>query len=201
MKKYLVEFIGTFFLTFVVSSMKLGSVDTNMPAAIGMTLAAMIYAGGYISGAHYNPAVTIAVWLRGKCSTQDVPFYLAAQLAAATIAAFSTIFIVGKFPQTVAMDTPMPALIGEILGTFALVWVILNVATAKTVEGNNYYGIAIGFTAMGMAYALGQTFNPAVDLGVSIATKNFSGLWISVLGSVVGGVLAAFTFRFVNPEE
>ncbi|MFM2267100.1 MAG: hypothetical protein RL757_541 [Bacteroidota bacterium] len=201
MKKYLVEFIGTFFLTLVICSMKLGSVDTNMPAAIGMTLAAMIYAGGYISGAHYNPAVTIAVWLRGKCSTQDVPFYIGAQLAAATLAAISASFIVGKLPQSVAMDTPMPALIGEILGTFALVWVILNVATAKTVEGNNYYGIAIGFTVMGMAYALGQTFNPAVGLAVSIATKSFGGLWISALGSIVGGVLAAFTFRFINPEE
>ena len=83
MKKYLVEFIGTFFLVLTVGMTVIGpgAADQLAPLAIGSALMIMVYAGGHVSGGHYNPAVTVAVWLRGRCSQAEVPGYIGSQIA------------------------------------------------------------------------------------------------------------------------
>ena len=149
MKKYLVEFIGTFFLVFTVGATVIApGAGALAPLAIGASLMVMIFAGGHISGGHFNPAVTLAVWLRGRCETRDVVPYWVAQIAAAAAAAWLVHFI--KAPAT-AQLFPIgvkAALLAEFLFTFALCWVVLNVATAKGTAGNSFYGLAIGMTVM-----------------------------------------------------
>ena len=132
----------------------------------------MIYAGSHISGAHYNPAVTFAVWFRGKMDSRDVFPYMITQVIAGVVAALAVLFVKG-IPETAPMEiSVLPALIAEILFTFALCLVILEVATSKATEGNSYYGIAMGFTVMAGVYAVGGVsggvFNPAVAVGITV---------------------------------
>jgi len=211
MKKYLVEFIGTFFLvlTIVMSVNTLGANGFVAPLAIGSALMVMIFAGGHISGAHYNPAVTLGVFMRGKISMADVPGYMIAQVLGGVAAAALGTFLLGeKAPdatKALAADA-VPALIAEILGTFALVYVILNVATSKGTANNSFYGLAIGFTVTAMAYALGPisggAFNPAVAIGVSVASMfSWGSIWIYLVGCFAGGALAALVFNFVKADD
>ena len=156
MKKYFVEFIGTFFLVFTIGNVMIApGAGLLAPLAIGAVLTAMTYAGGHISGAHYNPAVTFAVWFRGKMDSRDVFPYMVTQVIAGVVAALAVLLVKGS-PETPPMEiSTLPALIAEILFTFALCLVILEVATSKATEGNSYYGIAIGFTVMAGTYAVG----------------------------------------------
>ena len=173
MNKYVVEFIGTFFLVFTIGNVVIEPGAGNLaPLAIGGVLMVMIYAGGHISGAHYNPAVTLAVYLRGKCDAKDVGPYIGAQIAAGAVAAGLVLFLKGA-AQITAMELALPqAILAEVLFTFALAFVILNSATAKGTDGNSFYGLAIGFTVMVGAYAVGGVsggvFNPAVAVGISV---------------------------------
>ena len=172
MNKYLTEAIGTFFLVLVISLVG----NKLAPIAIGSVLMVMVYMGGHISGAHYNPAVTIAVWLRGKCSTADVVPYIIAQLFGACLAAVVFFALRGKGAEFVidpgTSVSLWQALLAEFLFTFALCLVVLNVATSKATEGNSYYGLAIGFTVLASAYAVGHisggAFNPAVGVGPNL---------------------------------
>ena len=176
------------------------------PLAIGSALMIMVYAGGHVSGGHYNPAVTIAVWLRGRCSTADVPAYLVAQILGATAASFVTLYLKGQPTVSPTEIAVVPALIAELVGTFALAYVVLNVATAKATTGNSYYGLAIGFTLMTMAFAFGGVsggaFNPAVAVGITVMhlVKTVN-LWLYLVANCAGGALAAITFKFINPED
>lgn len=204
MKKYVVEFIGTFFLMFAIIT-AVANAGAFAPLAIGAALMVMIYAGGPISGAHYNPAVTLAVWIRGKCETKDVPGYVLAQLSASAIAAIVATSILG-IPMGSGMDVELvPALTAEFLGAFALCFVILNVATADRSAGNSYFGLAIGFTVTAMAFTLGGisggAFNPAVAFGGSLAgLLSWSNLWIYLVANLAAGAVAAFAFKFVDSE-
>ena len=201
MKKVITEFIGTFFLV--------------MGAALGqgigaaLVLMVMIYAGGHISGAHYNPAVSLAVWLRGKLSIGDMIGYWMSQLAGAILAAIvvANIFgIEGTSKCVIPDDGMIKAVIAEFVGTFALAYVVLNVATAKGTAGNSFYGIAIAGTVLAMATVIGKfsggAYNPAVALGLFIQkTFCLSQLWIYVVGCFGGAVLAALVFRMNNPDD
>ncbi|MEQ9264232.1 MAG: aquaporin [Balneolaceae bacterium] len=204
MKKYVVEFIGTFFLMFAIIT-AVANAGALAPLAIGAALMVMIYAGGPISGAHYNPAVTLAVWIRGKCETKDIAGYVIAQLAASAIAATVATSLLG-IPMGSGMEVEVvPALTAEFLGTFALCFVILNVATADRSAGNSYFGLAIGFTVTAMAFTLGGisggAFNPAVVVGGSLAgLLSWSNLWIYLVANLVAGAVAAFAFKFVDSE-
>jgi len=207
MKKYLTEFIGTFFLVLTVGMTVIEPGAGNLaPLAIGSALMIMVYAGGHISGGHYNPAVTLAVWLRGRCPASDVGPYWGAQIAGSAVAAILTLKLKGD-PTVIPMDTqPFPALIAEFVGTFALAYVVLNTATSKGTAGNSFYGLAIGFTVMTMAFALGGisggAFNPAVATGITLMhLASASNIWIYLLGNLGGGAVAACVFRFVNPED
>jgi aquaporin Z len=213
MKKYLVEFIGTFFLVFTIGMTVIAPGAGDMaPLAIGSVLAVMIFAGGHVSGGHFNPAVTIGVWLRGKCPTTDVAPYLVAQSAAALAASFAVKALkTGMLTKAAALTgamTPevMPALVAEFLFTFALVWVVLNVATAKGTNGNSFYGLAIGFTVLAGAYAVGGVsggaFNPAVALGLcTMGIVGWGSLWIYLVACLAGGVAAAAAYKIVNGAE
>jgi aquaporin Z len=206
MKKYIVEFIGTFFLVFTV-----GMVVNQGPVlgalAIGSALMVMIYAGGHISGGHFNPAVTLGVWLRGKCDTKDVVPYWIAQAAAALVVALVAKGQGCLFNLEGAKSYEvLPSIIVELLATFALVWVVLNTATAKGTAGNSNYGLAIGFTVFFCAVAVGDisggAFNPAVGLGVlAMGKAGITQFLIYLVSDLAGGLLAALAFRAANGAE
>ncbi len=207
MKKYFVEFIGTFFLVFTVGSTVITpGAGEFAPLAIGAALMVMIFAGGHISGGHYNPAVTLGVWMRGACPTRDVIPYWLAQLAAAFVAAWLMQFF--KVPGSAHL-LPIGvkgALLAELLFTFALVWVVLNVATAKGTKDNSFYGLAIGMTVMTGAYAVGGVsggaFNPAVATGITLmGLSSWGNFWLFLVGEFGGAAAAALTFRLVNSGD
>ena len=213
MKKYLVEFIGTFFLVFTIGMTVVAPGAGDMaPLAIGSVLAVMIFAGGHISGGHFNPAVTLGVWLRGRCATGDVAPYMAAQAAAALVASVAVkVLKTGLVAKAAAMSgamTPeiLPALLAEFLFTFALVWVVLHTATAKGTSGNSFYGFSIGFTVLAGAYAVGGVsggaFNPAVALGLcTMGLVAWGSIWIYLVACFAGGAAAAAAFKLVNGPE
>jgi aquaporin Z len=207
MRKYVTEFIGTFFLVLTVGMTVIGGLGNFAPIAIGSALMVMIFAGGHISGAHYNPAVTAAVLVRGRITVTDALAYILFQIAAACLAAL----VVNYLLQDTALvaeelKDPVRALIAEIIGTFALAYVVVNVATAKGTSNNSFYGLAIGFTVLTMAYAVGGlsrgAFNPAVAVGISIMNiAPWGEIWIYIVGCFGGGLLAGIVFRLLNPED
>jgi aquaporin Z len=206
MRKYLTEFIGTFFLVLTIGCTVVpGAAGVIPPLAIGMALAVMIFAGGHISGAHYNPAVTLAVWLRGKCDTRDVPPYIIAQVAAGAAAAAVVGFLYGAGkPMTIA--SPLKALVAEFLFTFALAYVVLNTATAKGTSNNSFYGLAIGMTVLAGAFSVGAisggAFNPAVAVGIAMMNLvKVSDIWIHIVADLAGGIMAALVFKVANPDD
>jgi aquaporin Z len=208
MKKYLVEFIGTFFLVFTVGATVITpGAGPLAPIAIGASLMVMVFAGGHVSGGHFNPAVTLTVWIRGKCETRDVVPYWVAQIAAALVAAW----LVGKIKMPGAAQPLMlagwkPAFVAEFLFTFALCWVVLNVATSKATMGNHFYGVAIGMTVMVGAFAVGGVsggaFNPAVATGITrMGLSLWSNYWVLLSGEVAGAIAAATVYKFVNGRD
>jgi aquaporin Z len=210
MKKYISEFIGTFFfvLTFVMACNN--GAGNFAPLAIGAALMVMIFAGGQYSGGHFNPAVTLAVWMRGRLAKGEVLPYMGAQILGATIAALIGSFLLGALGKSDAISAGHPefvsAVVAEFLGTFALVWVFLNVSTTKSNENNAFYGLAIGFTVLAMVYALGPisggAFNPAVAVGISITRMaNWSDIWIYFLGCFLGGAAASSIFTVVHGRD
>jgi len=205
MKKYLVEFIGTFFLVLAIGLNVIDPSTVVPPLAIGLTLMVIVYAGGHISGAHYNPAVTVAVWLRGRCATADVLPYFIAQIVGSVAAASVVLYFKGHGGTPAEIKTG-PALVAELIGTFCLAYVILNVATAKATAGNSFYGLAIGLTVTAMAFAFGGisggVFNPAVAVGITVMKlSNVANIWIYLVANFAAGALAAMTFKFINPED
>jgi aquaporin Z len=207
MNKYLVEFIGTFFLVFTVAMCVIKpDVGNFAPIAIGSVLMVMVYAGGHISGGHYNPAVTLAVWLRGKCSTADVPGYMVSQVVGGILAAAVAVYLKGHRDLTPLELKVGPTLLVEFLGTFALCWVVLNTATAKATAGNSNYGLAIGFTVLAMAFAVGGisggAFNPAVAVGAAVMNLvDWTRVWIHLVADFAGGAAAAMAFKTLSTED
>lgn len=211
MKVLLTEFIGTFFLVLTIG-LAVASGSDLAPLAIGASLMVMVYMGGHISGAHYNPAVSLAAMMSGALPTKSFVPYVLSQLGGATLAAYLSRVIAG---QTFA---PAPgngvsitqALLVEILYTFALALVVLNVAVAKKTKGNSYYGLAIGFTVAAAAFAggaiSGGAFNPAVGFGPTVVHTVYGGgawgaLWLYFVGPLAGGALAAVVFGIQEGDD
>jgi aquaporin Z len=199
MKKLIIEFIGTLFLVLVIGL-------SGNPLAIGCILMTMVYMGGHVSGAHYNPAVSLAILLRGKITTNEMLQYWVAQLAGGLVGAALSNWLAGATPVAVGMDyTVLEALAVEVLFTFALASVVLNVATAKGTAGNSFYGIAIGFTVLAAAVAgggiSGGAYNPAVGISHNVFAQNWGEIWIHIVGPIIGGVVAASVFRIVSPAD
>jgi aquaporin Z len=207
MKKYLVEFIGMFLFVLTVGMVVIDpGIGSLAPLAIGSVLMILVYAGGHVSGGHYNPAVTLAVWLRGRCATADVLPYWISQILGALAASQVVLYLKGNPAVTPQEINLVPALIAEFIGTFALCYVVLNVATAKATAGNSNYGLAIGFTVMVMAFALGGisggAFNPAIATGITVMhLEKAANFWVYLVGDFAAAALAAFAFKFINPED
>jgi aquaporin Z len=205
--KYIAEFIGTFFLVLTIGCTVIGNgAGAFAPLAIGSALMVMIFAGGHISGGHFNPAVTLGVWLRGRCEARDVAPYMIVQIMGAVLAAVAVKFLKG-YPVVAPLRPAMlPALLAEFLFTFALVYVVLNTATAKGTSGNSFYGLAIGFTVLVGAFSVGNisggAFNPAVAVGISVmGLSSWPNIWIYLVANFAGGAVAAGAFKALNPAD
>jgi aquaporin Z len=207
MKKYLAELIGTFFLVLTIGCTVIGhGAGALAPLAIGSALMVMIFAGGHISGGHFNPAVTLGVWLRGKCETKDVAPYMIFQIMGAVLAALVVKFLKGGTAIAPLQPATVPAFLAEFLFTFALVYVVLNVATVNGTSGNSFYGLAIGFTVLVGAFSVGNisggAFNPAVATGISVlGLSSWQKIWIYLVAEFAGAAVAAGAFKVVDPPE
>jgi aquaporin Z len=217
--KYVYEFIGTFFLVFTIGMVVIqpGAAPLGFaPIAIGTVLAVMIFAGGHVSGGHYNPAVSLAVFLRGKSTLTDMLIYWVVQIVAGLVAAFLVTYTKGELAAAggVAVEVPVvntaavmiPALLAEFLFTFALTFTVLNVATAKGTEGNSFYGWAIGMAVLTGAYAVGGitggAFNPAVAVGIAtMGVITWANIWIYLVPQLIAGAVAAYLFKAAHPGE
>jgi aquaporin Z len=204
-RKLTVELIGTFFLMFTVG-MAVATAGSLAPLAIGAVLMVMVFAGGHISGAHYNPAVSAAVLVRGGMAVREFLPYVVTQALAAILAGL-LIRGLGYAPHApIAVAGTGTMLVVELLFTFALAYVVLNVATARDTANNSFYGLAIGSTLATGAFAAGSlsggAFNPAVALGASVLGMfAWSHIWIYLLAELVGGVVAAGVFLFTQAGE
>lgn len=205
MSNYLTEFIGAFFLVLTIGLTSVTGV-AFAPLAIGSVLMAMVYMGGHISGAHYNPAITLAFCMRGALPWREMVPYVVSQLLGAIAAGFAVYLITGiPFGPSPAIDaTTSASMLTEVLFTFALALVVLNVATSRKTAGNSYFGLAIGFTVMVGAFAgggiSGAVFNPAVGLGPNVSQMllgagSLGHTWLYIVAPVVGAALAAFAFK------
>lgn len=208
MRRYAQELIGTFFLVLTIGCTGIAAgPGVIAPLAIGSVLMVMVYAGGHVSGAHYNPAVTLSIFLRGRCPVADVIPYMAAQIFGAGAAASIVMFF--KTGEAVAPFTARSipaALAAEFLFTFALAYVVLNVATSKATSGNSYFGLAIGFTVLAGAFAVGNVsggaFNPAVAAGaIVMGLMSPSMLWVYLTADFLGAAAAALVFKGLNPGD
>jgi aquaporin Z len=207
-RKYVTEFIGAFFLAFAVAVAALtGSVF--VPLAAGATLMVMVYAGGHISGGHYNPAVTMAALVRRRIGIEDAIGYWIAQAIAGVAAgalARAVVNPVAVKTLTLSGHTEWAAPVVEVLFTFALCYVVLNVATSKDQPNNGFFGLAIGFTVAAGAFAVGAVsggvFNPAVALGGATAGLfGWSTIWVYILFELAAGVVAGLAFLTLNPGD
>jgi aquaporin Z len=209
--KYAVEGIGTFFLVFTVGA-AVGSGSPLAPLGIGAVLMVMVYAGGHLSGGHYNPAVTMAVLVRGRISLRNAVAYWIVQFGAGLLAAVVVRTVVDptRMATSAAMTltgrTLLAAFVVELLFTFALCYVVLNVATSKHHPDNSFYGLAIGFTVVAGALAVGAisggAFNPAVSLGAAVMGMfAWPTLWVYLVAQTLAGIAAGVTFLALNPDD
>ncbi|HUG02131.1 MAG TPA: aquaporin [Longimicrobiales bacterium] len=210
MRQYLTEFLGTFFLVLTIGLVVAAGTPMG-PLAIGSVLMVMVYMGGHVSGAHYNPAVTLAVWLRGGIETRWIGGYWGVQLLGGLAAAAVSAAVTGSTfaPAPAPGASPLGALLLEFLFAFALSLVVLNTATADETAGNSYFGLAIGFTLLVGVIAAGPVsggaFNPAVGLGpigwqALTDGGGFSNAWLYLAGPLSGGAVAAAVFKVQHPS-
>ena len=210
-RKLMTESIGTFFLVLTIGCTVILSADATKgiipPLAIGSALMVMVYAGGHLSGGHYNPAVTLAATIRGRHPKGEVVPYWIAQILGALLAAAAATFLTGGVSKAAAPPADVTkALLAEFLFTFALAYVVLNAATAKANAGNSFYGLAIGFSVLTGAFAVGSisggAFNPAVAIGAAMmGLMDKASIWIHIVADLAGGLIAGCTFVFLNPED
>ena len=202
MKKLFIELFGTYFLVLIIG------LSSGNPIAVGFGLMVLVYTGAHISGAHYNPAVTLALFLQKEISVLDSFKYVISQVVGSTLAALSIYLMNTNMQvQPVLGDSVYPIFFSEIIFTFLLVFVILNVATHPTLKGNSFYGLAIGLTVMAGIFSVGPisgaVFNPAVSLGPSIidfitnegVSHYFT--WYYVVFPLIGSILAVLGFKFL----
>jgi len=208
--KLITEFIGTFFLCLTICVAGVfGLSGPNAPFAIAGTLMVMIYAGAHISGAHYNPAVTISIWIRGSFDKSEVLPYAISQLVAGFLAALiaANLIVTGSFSEDYPIEMFEPSgtetsiIVSELLFTFALVFVILNVATTESNEGNGFYGAAIALVVLAGALTVGgislASFNPAVSISlVAVGKMAAADLWLHLAPQLFGASAASLVFKW-----
>ncbi len=200
MKRYIVEFLGAFFVVLAVSL-------TENPLAIGLMYLAMLYVGARISGAHYNPAVTQAMWLRGAFSTAQLAPYFIAQLLGAVAAIALEYQLSGSLfvPDVSPEDNLYLICLLEVLFTFVLCYVYLVTRTTHSFKKSQLYGLILGFTLVGLA-SMGGLFNPAIGVAALFLNRLLSGAAISlghnllvyVVCPLIGSALAGFAFDYLE---
>ena len=208
-RKLVVEFIGTFFFILTIGLVVIGRSPDDLaiaPLAIGASLMVMVYAGGHISGGHYNPAVTLAVWIRGRIATAEVIPYWVAQVLGGVAAGSLVVYLRGHSATVEQDPDTLRSIIVEVLYMFALAYVVLNAATARATAGNSFYGLAIGFTVVIGAFAAGPisggAFNPAIAIGLgTMGLAKAPHVIVLVLSNLAGGTIAGLLFRFLNPDD
>ncbi len=205
MNKYTIEFLGTFFLVLIIGL-------SQNPVAIGLGLAVLVYMGAHISGAHYNPVVSLAMLINNQIELKEFSFYLASQLLGSVVATYFIMLLGNDFNVVSNTNDISSFFVAEILFTFLLVFVILNVALNKNLKGNQFYGLAIGLTVTAGAFAVGNisggVFNPAVSFGPSLfsfidpqvvgTNVSSSDFFIYYLISgTIGSVIASYLYKKV----
>lgn len=206
-RKLVVEFVGQFIFMFTVgmATEKATGAGVSAPLAIGFVLMVIVFAGGHISGGHYNPAVSTAVFLRGKMTATEWVTYMITQLVSAALAGL-LVRAIGTPESAAVVAGAGKMLVVEFIFTFALCYTVLNVATARGTEGNSFYGLAIGGIVTVGAFAVGgisgAAFNPAIALGASISGLfTWGHYWIYVLAALCGAALSAAVFLYTQPGE
>ncbi|MBK9337158.1 MAG: aquaporin [Lewinellaceae bacterium] len=207
MKQYLMEGIGTFLLVFLVVLISNNAPAGQAPLAYGAAVAGLLYAGRHISGAHFNPAISLAMLIRGGLERWDFPYYLVAQVVGSVFGAVLAVFLIrcgGTAEVVLQQHDTVCSFFAETAGAFALIFVFLN--TGRVTENNAHQGIAVGFTVLAAVYALGNiapaTFNPALALGMAIVGKMAWGdIWAGLLGTTVGAAAAASAYRLLHDHE
>lgn len=214
MKKYISEFIGTFSLIFCgTGAMTINEVTGGDVTHVGIGLTwglivmAMIYAFGDISGAHFNPAVTIAFAYAKKFAWKETPKYIIAQILGAFAASLVLMFL---FPDSEFLGSTIPkvdvwrAFVLELLLTFFLMVTIINVSTGSK-EIGVIAGIAIGGVVLLEAIFAGPitnaSMNPARSLAPNIVSGNIDGLWLYMVAPVLGALLAVVSCKLVKDEN
>ncbi|WP_432969229.1 aquaporin [Dactylosporangium sp. CA-233914] len=205
---YVTEFIGAFFLMLTVGTSVLSG-SALAPVAIGAVLMVMVYAGAHVSGGLYNPSLTLAALVRRRLGRPDAVAYWAAQILGGIIGAAVALWAVNPArtrtlsPQGRALAA---ALLVELLFTFALAYVMLNVATSRSNPNASFYGLAIGFTVAAGGIAVGRisgaAFNPAVTLGLT--AMGLLPWYVTLLYLIVqllAGAGAGMAFLALNPDE
>ena len=198
------EAIATLLFVFTIIG-AINNAGDFTPLVIGFTLMVLVYATGHISGAHLNPAVSLGVLLRGAMNVGEFVAYVVAQLLGAALGALiaAAVFPAAEAAKQIEVG---PSFLVEALFTFALVYVVLNVATSKDNDGNSFYGLAIGTTVFLGAATVGGIsgggFNPAVAFGLAINGQfEWSNMWLYVVAPLVGAVIAALAFRLLNSHD
>ena len=207
-RKYATELLGTFLFLFTIAAAVL-SASSLAPLAIGSVLMVMIYAGGHLSGGHYNPAVTLAALVRGRIRLPDAVAYWVVQIVGGVLGMALARWVIHPAQvTTMALSGHLlgAAFVAELLFTFALCYVVLNVATSKDHSNNSFYGLAIGFTVATGAIAVGAisggVFNPAVAIsGAAIGLFAWPTLWVYLVAQVTAGIAAGLIFLALNPDD
>ncbi|NOT37994.1 MAG: aquaporin [Saprospiraceae bacterium] len=214
MKKYVAEILGTFALVFcgtgaIIINQQMNGIITHVGISLtfGLIVMAMIYTFGNISGAHFNPAVTIAFTIAKKFQTNQIAPYIISQLTGAFLASFTLKFL---FPENEFLGTTLPsgsilqAIILEFILTFFLMMVILNVATGSK-ELGMFAGLAIGATvllaAMFAGPVCGASMNPARSIAPAVVSGHIEYLWIYIFATISGAALAVPTWKFLNQKD
>jgi aquaporin NIP len=213
LSQYLAELIGTYFLIFFgCGSMIMAEIVTGynsgfIPVIWGGAVSIMIYAVGHISGAHFNPAVTLAFWLVKKFPTKRVPGYIISQMAGALMASATHALIYGsehQFGATIISIDLMPAFFLEVITSFSLMFVIMSVATDSRAVGE-LAGIAIGSAVAMSAFVIGPmtkaSMNPARSIAPAIMSGEYQHLWMYIIAPIFGAALGAFTYNWIKCEE
>lgn len=199
MRRYILECFGAMFLVLIYAL-------TESPLAIGMMLTVLVYVGSQISGSHYNPAVSLAMRIRGKIDTATMFCYMTAQIIGGFFAAILYLVIAKKayYPTPASWVAPWRMCTIELLFTFFFCYVFLTVMTSKKFQRNSIYGLVIGFALLSIVF-LGATFNPAVSIGPGLfdffwGGSAFRHIPAHVLGAFAGGGLAGLAYKFLNVD-
>lgn len=214
MKKSVAEFIGTFALVFagtgaiIINDVSGGAVThVGVALTFGLVVMTMVYAVGDVSGAHLNPAVTLAFWISGRFKAASVAPYIVTQLAAALAA---SVMLHWMFPTHATLGMTVPAgsqlqsFALELLLTFILMFVILNVSTGAKEKGITAaiaVGGVIAFEAMFAGPISGASMNPARSIAPALVSMKFAGLWLYIIAPIAGAVLAVFSCRCMQDKS